>query len=457
MDKNISGAILTDAVERTMSTLHGSQTVHFYDGEAFREFLGCLINIVPATDDDPPRAMFPHYTVREYLDSARIPDNFLPFSTRHDIERKFTEVIFQQVYRISPEDTCANQDIWDDPVRTSNQSDWLLVFDEDFNAYCLLLALIWIYSRQNVLGDYNTLLTLAIDILDPSKPHFPTLEWTAPLIITTSGIFEDDLLFVNDIFYHTQFGSVDTMTAAHLLNLLFMGLSSTENLILAKQFIQWFPAADFLRSNLTFEKVLADLATSEHRQYDFSGTIVEISAQIAAFRREQFDLLLEYSTGFYDPSAVLMSFIASHMCRSNRSSKNICALKKLLEAGADASGINYYVSPLQIAVVSWDFEGVSMLLKAGADPNGTGSANGIAWKENTLLHQFNFLHGLTPLQISRQVDYIAFQYKRYLDKEVTEEEYHRSVSRGNYEYTFQVRTAHDRKQVEDVLLRWGAV
>jgi hypothetical protein len=72
-----------------------------------------------------------------------------------------------------------------------------------------------------------------------------------------------------------------------------------------------------------------------------------------------------------------------------------------LELGADANVTGYCITPLQIDVVSWDLEGVSALLKAGADPNGTGSSDGISWEENTFMNWLNHLHSANPLHICR--------------------------------------------------------
>jgi hypothetical protein len=98
-----------------------------------------------------------------------------------------------------------------------------------------------------------------------------------------------------------------------------------------------------------------------------------------------------------------------------------------LELGADPNMIGYQVTPLQIAVVSWDFEGVSTLLNAGADPNDTGNSDGIVWEMGTLMSRFNHLHNASPLYICR-----------------------------NFECTRKRAIEKDLKKIEATLLQYGA-
>ena len=93
--------------------------------------------------------------------------------------------------------------------------------------------------------------------------------------------------------------------------------------------------------------------------------------------------------------------------------------------------IGYQVTPLQIAVVSWDFDTVSTLLKAGADPNDTGKSDGIVWEKGTFMSQFNYLHNASPLYICRNFECI-------------------------FAYNLRGRREKDLKMIETVLLEYGA-
>jgi hypothetical protein len=84
-----------------------------------------------------------------------------------------------------------------------------------------------------------------------------------------------------------------------------------------------------------------------------------------------------------------------------RTSSDYCILSKLLQLGANANGSRYKVTPLQIAVERNDFEGVKVLLEAGADLNGTGDGGEMEWERGTYLYIFNELYGLSLLKVCR--------------------------------------------------------
>ena len=116
----------------------------------------------------------------------------------------------------------------------------------------------------------------------------------------------------------------------------------------------------------------------ETNSYDFEGSIIELFAQLVNYvRLDPFTLLLEQGIGFFNPSIALLSFVGSHDHDRKFDFEHGCHLSRLLQLGATPNISGYMVTPLQIAVASWDFEGVMILLEAGADPNGTGDSGGI--------------------------------------------------------------------------------
>jgi len=191
-----------------------------------------------------------------------------------------------------------------------------------------------------------------------------------------------------------------------LLNLLLLGYLSCECLQLAKKFLQGKDTKDFLQTQLTFQKEVRFVVSEDDMEdYTFDGSIIEVFAQFP-FKVDEFKLLLEYGTELFDPSKVLLLFIGCHNHNLKGDCNGYCPAERLLELGADPNMIGYRVTPLQIAVVSWDFEGVSTLLKAGADPNDTGNNDGIFWGKGTLMSRFNHLRNASPLYICRNFECI---------------------------------------------------
>jgi hypothetical protein len=184
---------------------------------------------------------------------------------------------------------------------------------------------------------------------------------------------------------------------AILLSLLLMSEFSIS--LLAKKFLEERDVKNLVSSRLTFATPVWDVLSDGYSEvYSFNGSIIEVMAQCAFLLPDNFKLLLDNSTGLYDPSDILVSFIGSHGRCSGYG-----LLEHILQAGADPNVKGYRVTPLQIATVSWDYTGVRMLLEAGADPNCIGDKDGVQWEAKALLGRFNFLHGLSPLYIHRNL------------------------------------------------------
>ena len=138
--------------------------------------------------------------------------------------------------------------------------------------------------------------------------------------------------------------------------------------------------------------------------WSFEGSIVELFAQQAHEGPGPLRLLIEELDGYFDPSMVMLSLIGSHVHNEMGWCKTYCPLAQLLCLGATANAPGYSITPLQIAVACWDFEGVKMLLEAGADPNGTGNPDVVEWRKDSILGRFNHLRDASPLHICRDSD-----------------------------------------------------
>ncbi|PMD32285.1 hypothetical protein L207DRAFT_640105 [Hyaloscypha variabilis F] len=142
-------------------------------------------------------------------------------------------------------------------------------------------------------------------------------------------------------------------------------------------------------------------------EYEFDCSFIELFAQLAYYRWEDFRLLFKLGVGmFEDYSNILISHVASHylcegcrLAKKEQSEQPNCIIEQLLRRGADPDGNCSWVTPLQIAVFTDQPDIVAQLLAAGADPNKTGDREGSKWEGNTILGYFTHLHGHRPLDL----------------------------------------------------------
>ena len=138
--------------------------------------------------------------------------------------------------------------------------------------------------------------------------------------------------------------------------------------------------------------------SDDQETYTFKGSLVEVFAQLALRLVNAFKSSIEVRAGLFDPSIALLLYICNHDHSVQEDCKGLCPLQRLLEVGADPNLRGYQITPLQIATISSDCDGVERLLKAGALPNDTGSPNGVIWEDESIMHHLNHLHGASPLK-----------------------------------------------------------
>ena len=410
--EGIPCTILLQGVGKSTAGLTANQNERFYDKETLRELCGCLVNITLEDSTDVSvkiyhttlTVSFAHYTVREYLDSTRISKNSTVYLTacKENLRQNFMEITFSEAHHIE------QNELWERRTASSDGWDVVEAVGGDFKVYCVVSALLLLHEWPREISQQDTLCTLAIGLLDPSKPHFQILNDVAWHIEVSMNFFSDRDWFGEGHFWNVLWNPYPSDSdAVHLLNLLHLAHLSSGCLALAKKFLQGKETKDFLQTRLTFTKEVWDVVSeSDTEDYIFDGSIIEVFAQLAFYWADVFKLLLEYGTGLFDPSRVLLLFIGSHDHNLKEDCDGYCPAERLLELGADPNVIGHQVTPLQIAVVSWDFESVSMLLKAGADPNDTGKGDGVFWEKGTLMSRFNHLHNASPLYICRNFECI---------------------------------------------------
>lgn len=422
--------VLIQATEASMLSLTGNKNERFYDQDTLREVCGCLIDISPEDRIDRTyiSVSFAHYSVREYFDSTRISNAVLGYHTigGEDLKDRFLQITLSEAQQIQ------SLESWEFDTNLTEKSDVIQALDSRFEVYCVLSALLSLYKFPSKICGHSTLNALAIDLLDPSMPHYSTMEDTAYSIERATELFSTDDSF-DAAFFRTFEWHADTNTELkHLYNLLRLTESDGELLPLAKTFLQGKDLKSLLQAQLCFNREMWNISSYyESGEFVFKGSLIEVFAQSAIQSVDAFKFLVEVGTGSFDPSIALLLYIGAHVHSTQFDCKGFCPLQRLLELGADPNLRGYRITPLQIATFTSDYEGVEMLLKAGAMPNDTGSADGVIWHKGSVMHDLNQLHGVSPLRICR--DFAIISRPR-----------HRKVGANNW------------KKIEALLLYHGA-
>jgi hypothetical protein len=246
------------------------------------------------------------------------------------------------------------------------------------------------------------LTVLAYDFFNPTLPNFgQRIEAIKAIIFDTDA---NDIFEVN--WGERRFWDLKLIfipnepRIAVLAQLLWLGSSARK---LAEKLLILIDHHDLTRTQLSFLVRGWDSFTELWADFELNGNIIGVFAEATRCLdpgAEAMKFLCEWATDF-DPTPTLLLFISSHY-HISPCCKPRCVVDWLLDHGADPNPKGYRVTPLQIAVASWDYHGVESLLAAGADPNNTGDANGLKWGDNTIKGRyFDQCCGHSPLYIFR--------------------------------------------------------
>ena len=438
--KGFPFALLLQAISVNIERILGSrfsQKNTVYDEETVRELCACFISITSETafhrkheDDRVIRAVsFAHYTVREYLDSTNLSERLATHVTaiKQNWRLISLETILSEACHGSPKDTilqdwllkdCHAAANLDDPVVKKMAKAVYEAFEDDLYIYCVVSAILMIREWPDEIAQQERTYRPAITLVDPLTFNFGLLRQIAWCIDKYFEYFHQDGREWPkvDCFWNIQWDSgLTDKRALHLTNVLLLAGRSTSGLSLARRFLHDKDVNHHFRARMVFTFASEEFATSA-----FDGTIVEIFAQTCESHIDAFKLLLEYGSGLYDPSAILLLSIEGHGCEMrpphlDHECNESCILQRLLASGAKPDKGGYRVTPLQIAVYSWDLEAVVQLLDVGADVNSTGDSSGPFWGPKTVMSRFNCLHNASPLYICRNLEpYISefMEWKR---------------------------------------------
>ena len=400
--------VLIQVVGKSTAELAVDGLERFYDNDTLRELCGCLIKIIPEEQFDlntrlrrtTLTASFAHYTVREYLDSSRSKNSMVSFTVRQEeLRQKFLGVILSEAQNLE-----SNKQ-WELKNPSIDPSDALDAVNRSISVYSIVSAILSLCKWPTEISQHEMLSRMAIELLDPSKPHFKSLKCVALVVEASLAYFSNTALYAGKQFWLMHCDpETSNMVAVHLLNLLLLAEEVSKCLPLAEKFLQAKDTRDFLQAQLRFEtQVWGVISKDCAESYLLDGSIIEVYAQLTTTNALTFKLLLDYGAGLFDCSKILLLHIARHNHDPECGCQTDCPLRRLLELGADPNSRGSRITPLQIAVMSGDLDGVITLLDAGADPNDTGSSEGTVWEDGTLMSRFNHLDGASALYICRKV------------------------------------------------------
>ena len=408
--------ILIEATEASILDLTGSRSERFYDEETVREICGCLISpaeyIGKGPSQIPLSFRFPHYSVREYLDrNCSIGTVFGPCTVGKSLADRLIKITLLKAQ-------CSDSyERWESGSDTMDKTDIIEAIKCSFDVYCMVSALISLERLPRTVCQDSTITALAIDLLNPSMPHFAKMEAAACTIEQRTRFFGDQGMVLDDNFWAVQWHTITYKEPQHLYNLLVLSESNKEYLELAKTFLQSKNISKLLKAHVSFKRTVMDDIRGGPCELEFDGPFVEIVAQQTMHWQPAFELLNEVGAGFFDPSVALLMSIGSH----NDGCVGDCFLDRLVKLGANPNLKGYRVTPLQIATYRLDSKAVYTLLEAGALPNDIGSVDGIV-RMGELMKYFTRLHGTSPFQMCRDGHYVVRAWEDERDTELKRDE-----------------------------------
>ncbi|CAO2649625.1 Nn.00g070100.m01.CDS01 [Neocucurbitaria sp. VM-36] len=362
-----------------------------YDAERLRNMLGCLITV-----DEQGLVFLAHYTVKEYLESQRISESATSyFGTGQEATIKdCMRTILQGAQAINLSEKQREL------LRDNDYNHTPDAFIQNFAVYCVASSLMLLLTRQNVVASDALLLQRAVDLSNPSLDHYDDFAYICNSFENGTSFFYEQNLGLDWSF--PSWRSQPDCTEASILLHLLLPTSYSDSNVLVDAFLKGKEASRIVQSNISFSMdTYSDEFWLEDGIYAFDGSLLEVMAQLSPMFSECFVWLLDQCDTAIG-HGVLLAVVAFHDCFDEE--EGHCVIEKILSGQADPNASGYLVTALQIAVATYDIEGVQELLQAGAEANATGDENGVAFKTDSVLEVFNQLHGLSPLHICRKFD-----------------------------------------------------
>lgn len=441
-DNDIPCDIILQAVHPSFSRSNAAFHGRFYDQYTLRDVCGCLINFTEEIYSNSYKSTgvkLAHYTVREYLDwTHRSGANSTEAPGSHDYNH-ILAVVLEEAQVLE------NIRLWRsnlpsddgplDPVACFATPIW-----GNITGYCILSAILCLYRDQKRICASEELFRSVRNLLDPARSHFKAFCLAASsdklsLALVTSNIYYEDS------FWLYKFSDCTNVVAIQTFNLLLVEAARPKGtrFPLTRRHLQDSTVSQSLQHTCKILSRPVDGDGNDIKEESLHGSLFEIVVQLGFSAAEHaLRLLLEVGAGKYNPSSLLLYYIGRH---DHDCCGESCTLLQLLRLGADPNGKGYRVTPLQIATAVRDYEGIELLLKNEADPNGTGSSDGITWEEGSFLCDYCQFSSFSPLSICRNFEMLP--WPGWDDS-------------GAYNDLFSRQEEEHQERVEDILVMYGA-
>ncbi len=390
------------------------------DEELLRELCGCLITVTRypirsahSTTYEIPVVSFAHYTVLEFLESSRIRSG--P-AAHFVLDRERVMVEHATILLRGAVDSA---DRWSRELPQHPGPEFYC----DFDRYCAHSSALLLHWQAGLLASSRTTtwMTSVVQLLEPRASSIKGYFWYTPEILV--GL-ENPIAPAIRAFRQTLTLRVLSMLPEPHLGTLVRMLQLDEQGDLAQKFLAtkgWTSDTLAYQLDLEFQPgVFYQDATSTVSQVEygvrsaetlrFRGSILEFYAHLPPVTRtnpgQGLHRLLEFTTGHFDPSTLMLLSSANHEHNYNSSGAQCwgcLVLTQLLRLGAQPTVPGFAVGSLQIAVARRDRKTACLLLEAGVDANGIGDLNGeIGTPERgPMLKWFKSIRGRSPLNIAK--------------------------------------------------------
>ena len=389
----------------------------FYDEELLQDLCGCLMNIEQVEEDQSGYALisFAHYTVQEYIVSSEAAPNVALITDlrKEDVEGKFMHCILPRLFHIKPESF--RVDPGELLIPHSSERSHNINWRGNFDRFCLVSSFAFWSRWQYRIVDDEGLYSLTVSLLNPGKHHLRTLREAVHQIrnVEHAQPFLLDLpLCLWDITWDQDEEDFDLLHLWYILSISYSELR--------------FHSQDYLPATMIVRKHFSENSGKQLLWRTFGPTLrlKDKVEPLGWLGGTVFEVLHQITGWMGSPLFSFFPFFVNEYCAEMDSTPPLCLCLcyssstfgdmavRLIQAGADPEGPNYYVTPLQIAVLSLHALGVKSLLKAGALPDRVGRKTGTRWKHGSYLNPFNCLHGASPLHICLNRE----DYKKRIDR-----------------------------------------
>ena len=409
---NIPCTILLQSINLT-----GSEDGLHCTDEDLRELCGCLINISTGNpflvlrDDhaaEVPVVSFAHYTVREFLSSESISPTS-PASYFAIGPGSFNDTI-RMVYVLALQfDSSHIKDLLETLGETRGESSRKIggiVFHNltgSLASYCAWSAFFYASGRVVEFKSHPGLVDLVLNLLNPSHTHFEPItelvrrvqEWLQIMHALKGRKLREDLPFWS---LQWQTEPISSTRDAMLLLTVLLCVQDFEPLATALIDRTDKTPVQLCETPLKFQMArYFDWFSWRCPKYTSQDSTIEVFAQLGTGHYGQLRFLLNLpGVPSSADQATSILHVYSTVHQHSEEIDGDCILQRLLKLGADPNGGGYTTTPLQQAVAVYDFEGVELLLDAGAEVNGLGNPGGIMKKYVTRIHG---LEDKSPLYI----------------------------------------------------------